>query len=168
MRITREIKAIVLNAIDAVGLQAGVVNRWGIDEREWRHRLLRHMQRREPVAHAAVEASAAEDWYERQIAERIRKSRDQAIENLQDWDKQLERLRAGAADEIMKIRIGQNEYLTKRLRDCTTAECLACGEQYLEQSRDLARRGRFLLEVGRQMRLAGLSEDDTLRRLLVA
>ena len=168
MRITREIKAIVSGIIDAVSREAGVVNSHGIDEHRWRRRVWRRMERDQPHAHAAVEAGAAEDWYALRIAEHIRRSRDTEIENLRDWKEQLDRLRGGAADEVLRIRVGQNEYVAKRLRDCTTAECLPVGEQYMESSRDLARRGRFLLEVGRQMRLAGLGEDDPLSVLLAA
>lgn len=168
MQITKEIKAIVNAVIEAVSREAGVVTSHGIDEDRWRRRVWRRMQRDEAHAHAAVEAGAAEAWYSLRIAERIRQSRDPGIENLRDWDQQLDRLRRGGADEVLRIRVGQNEYLAKRLRDCTTAECLALGEQYMESSRSDARRGRFLLEVGRQMRLAGLDEADPLSVLLAA
>lgn len=165
--IASQVRRIVTQIVARFDSDPAVVQPAQINKDVWLAKVDKEMASAEPAAHAAAGHGAREVWYASLIESYIRKSKDPAIESLRDLNKIAARVRK--ANRMVQIKIaahGRVQYLAKREIDCSVRELEVLGQQYAQSGAADIRRSNYYLNIARQLRLRGLSDDDTLASFL--
>lgn len=166
MPVPKEARQIVMEEIAALSVDARVAARAGLDKRRWRTLLIERMEGAHGLAHGAVAAGAADEWYGTAIEYFIRHTRVAVVDNLLGLADSLKAARD--ANEVVQVRTSDGSFLAKRYLDLTPLEADVLAEQYERQSKSLGRKAAQIRADARQARLSGLAEDQPFSSLLAA
>jgi hypothetical protein len=166
MAVGKETRALVMRVIEQASRAPGVIGKGHYDKRQWLVEVLGQLKTDEPLAWQDAAQGCLAEYLAQRIEEYIRSTRDAAIENL----RALDALRCDQRQQnrIVQVRMENGEHAAKKLKDCTPSELDVLAEQYEKSAAADTRRAGYYRVLARQMRLAGLAEQDPLSKLLAA
>lgn len=166
MAVSKETRALVMRVIETASHAPGVIGKGHYDKRQWLVAVVAHMENQEPVAMQDAAQGCLAEYLAQRIEEYIRSTRDSAIENLREIDALRRDQRQ--QNRIVQVRMESGDHTAKKLKDCTPSELDVLAEQYEKSAAADTRRAGYYRVLARQMRLAGLAEQDPLSKLLAA